>query len=75
MIIAGVMFVPYELTEDGLGSHFAINYQSHFFMTELLLPKMEAAGKLFDSNPRIVNVTSCVHELAPELNFADINMT
>ena len=75
MIIAGVMFVPYELTEDGLESHFAINYLSHFFMTELLLPKMEATGKLFDLNPRIVNVTSCVHELAAKLNFADINMT
>ena len=69
------MFAPYEITEDDLESHFAVNYLGHFLLTQLLLPKMEEASKLFEENPRVVNVTSCAHEVAPEINFDDINMT
>jgi len=72
---AGIMFVPYEITEDNVESHFAVNYLGHFLLTQLMLPKMEEASKLFETNPRIVNVTSCAHEVAQEMNFNDINMT
>lgn len=72
--IAGIMFVPYEITEDNFESQFAVNYLGHFLLTQLLLPKLEEASKFFETNPRVVNVTSCAHEVAQEINFDDINM-
>ena len=72
---AGIMCAPYEITEDGLESHFAVNYLGHFLLTQLLLPALEEASKTFPTNPRIVNVSSSTHELAPKINFEDINMT
>lgn len=72
---AGIMFAPYEITEDGLESHFSVNYLGHFLLTQLLLPVLEEASKIFPTNPRVVNVSSCAHEVAPKINFDDINMT
>jgi NAD(P)-dependent dehydrogenase (short-subunit alcohol dehydrogenase family) len=69
------MFAPYELTEDGFESHFAVNYLGHFLLTQLLLPALEEASKTFPLNPRVVNVSSCAHEVAPKINFENINMT
>ncbi|KAI5702736.1 hypothetical protein M8J75_003475 [Diaphorina citri] len=59
---AGVMFVPYEETKDGVECHLAVNYLGHLFLTLLLLPNLIKAGTS-DRKARVVNVTSCAHEL------------
>uniref|UniRef100_A0A8D8YYJ9 Dehydrogenase/reductase SDR family member on chromosome X n=1 Tax=Cacopsylla melanoneura TaxID=428564 RepID=A0A8D8YYJ9_9HEMI len=71
---AGVMFVPYELTKDGVECHLAVNYLSHFFLSLLLLPTLIKGGTR-ESKSRIVNVTSCAHEVSPRIDFSDLNMS
>lgn len=68
---AGIMAVPYTLTEDGFESQLAVNYLGHFLLTHLLLPELRAAGAE-GCNSRIVNVSSCVHKLG-EIDFDDIH--
>uniref|UniRef100_A0A182FWA2 Short-chain dehydrogenase n=1 Tax=Anopheles albimanus TaxID=7167 RepID=A0A182FWA2_ANOAL len=68
---AGVMSVPFKLTDDGFESHMAINYYGHFLLTHLLLPKLKAAGTP-DCKARVVNVSSCVHKIG-EIDYNDIN--
>ncbi|XP_076343751.1 polyprenol dehydrogenase-like [Tachypleus tridentatus] len=60
---AGVMFEPYKLTADGFESHFAINYLSHCFLTQLLLPRLHQTGEN-SKKTRIINVSSAVHFVA-----------
>lgn len=66
------MFVPYEKCEDGFESHWTINYLSHFLLTELLLPTLITTGSQ-NANSRIVNVSSCAHLAAHQINFHTIN--
>lgn len=68
---AGIMAVPYALTEDGFESQMAVNYLGHFLLTHLLLPELKAAGTE-ELNARVVNVSSCVHKLG-EIHFEDIH--
>jgi retinol dehydrogenase-12 len=42
---AGVMYPPYELTEDGLESTWGINHVAHFLLTHELLPVLRKAPK------------------------------
>jgi NAD(P)-dependent dehydrogenase (short-subunit alcohol dehydrogenase family) len=51
---AGLMGCPYEKTKDGLEMQFGVNHISHFLLTNLLMPKVLAAGP----GARIVNVSS-----------------
>lgn len=51
---AGIMACPYEKTKDGLEMHFGVNHVSHFLLTNLLMPKILAAGP----GARIVNISS-----------------
>lgn len=73
---AGIMFVPYSLTEDGIESHQAVNYIGHFVLTQELLPSLEKAGHQSPkrTKSRIVNVTSCAYA-AGEINYDDFNNT
>ncbi|XP_065226593.1 retinol dehydrogenase 12-like isoform X2 [Planococcus citri] len=71
---AGIMFVPYEETEDGVESHLAVNYLGHFLLSHLLLPALTKADRQFSENARIINVSSCAHEVSPRINFDDIYM-
>jgi len=48
------MGVPYSATIDGIESQFAVNYLSHFLLTNLLMPAILKAGP----GARIVNVSS-----------------
>ncbi|XP_014767443.1 uncharacterized protein LOC106884525 [Octopus bimaculoides] len=59
---AGVMYVPYKKTEDGLEKHIAVNYMGHFLLSILLLPVLNMSGtnQLF---ARIVNVSSSTHRV------------
>ncbi|XP_034249655.1 retinol dehydrogenase 12-like [Thrips palmi] len=71
---AGIMFVPYSLTEDGIESHQAVNYIGHFVLTQELLPSLEKAGHQSPNKSRIVNVTSCAYA-AGTINYSDFNNT
>lgn len=56
---AGVMNTPEGKTKDGFETQFGTNHLGHFLLTELLIPK------LIESAPsRIVNLSSCYHDLA-----------
>lgn len=68
---AGVMFTPYQETEDGFESHLSINYIGHCLLTALLLPRLISAGTP-KRMARIVNVSSCVHKVA-RINFDDMH--
>ncbi|KAE8451268.1 hypothetical protein EG329_004433 [Mollisiaceae sp. DMI_Dod_QoI] len=66
---AGVMAVPtFETTKDGIEMQFGSNHIGHFLLTNLLMPKILAAGK----GARIVNVSSTGFELAG-VRFDDYN--
>lgn len=68
---AGVMFCPYEETVDGFERHWAVNYLSHFLLTSLLLPLLNAGGTR-EEKSRVVNVSSCAHLLG-KIDFDDIS--
>ncbi|KAK1998031.1 short chain dehydrogenase [Colletotrichum falcatum] len=55
---AGIMAVPYKLTEDGFESQFQTNHLGHFLFTNLVMSKVLASA-----SPRIVNVSSGGHRL------------
>lgn len=54
---AAVMACPYSKTIDGIESQFATNHIGPFLFTNLLMPKILAAGL----GSRIVNVSSSAH--------------
>ena len=63
---AGVMFVPYQLTEDGYELTFGVNHLGHFLLTNLLLERIKASAP-----SRIIVVASLGH-LAGYLDFRDM---
>ncbi|KAH8667597.1 putative retinol dehydrogenase 12 [Tricladium varicosporioides] len=65
---AAIMACPYALTEDGFESQFGTNHLSHYLLTNLLMPKILAAGP----GAVIVNVSSTGH-LWGGINFDSIN--
>jgi len=58
---AGVMFCPFEISEDGLEMHFATNHVGHFLLTKLLLDKMKKTAKETGVEGRVVNLSSLAH--------------
>ncbi|XP_059667799.1 short-chain dehydrogenase TIC 32 B, chloroplastic-like [Cornus florida] len=58
---AGVMFCPYQLSEDGIEMQFATNHLGHFLLTNLLLDKMKGTAKATGIEGRIVNLSSIAH--------------
>ncbi|PVH84908.1 NAD(P)-binding protein [Cadophora sp. DSE1049] len=66
---AGVMAIPtFETTKEGIELQFGSNHVGHFLLTNLLMPKILAAGQ----GARIVNVSSNGYELAG-VRFDDYN--
>ena len=63
---AGIMFPPYEQTEDGFESQFAVNYLSHFLLTQLLLDLMPDKPE-----SRVVSLSSNAHKFG-KINFEDL---
>lgn len=55
---AGIMACPYGTTVDGFERQFGTNHLSHFLLTNLLTPKLLAAGP----RSRVVNVSSWGHK-------------
>ncbi|KAL0111887.1 hypothetical protein PUN28_013236 [Cardiocondyla obscurior] len=61
---AGIMFPSkYNKTEDGYEEQWTVNYLSHFLLTSLLLPLLKVGGNPGECS-RIVNVTSCAHDIS-----------
>ncbi|CAN0881533.1 Short-chain dehydrogenase TIC 32 B, chloroplastic [Linum grandiflorum] len=58
---AGVMFCPYQLSEDGIEMQFATNHLGHFLLTNLLMEKMKETAKGTGVQGRIVNLSSIAH--------------
>lgn len=58
---AGVMFCPYQLSEDGVELQFATNHLGHFYLTNLLLDKMKNTARNTGIEGRIVNLSSLAH--------------
>ena len=69
---AGVMNTPAQKTKDGFELQFGTNHLGHFLLTELLLPALTAGAP-----SRIVNVSSCFHDVAlgrkGEIRLEDLN--
>ncbi|KAM7526313.1 hypothetical protein LguiA_016215 [Lonicera macranthoides] len=59
---AGIMFCPYQLSEDGIEIQFATNHLGHFLLTNLLLDKMKETAKASGIEGRIVNLSSIAHQ-------------
>ena len=53
---AGIMALPFKLTEDGIEEQFQVNHLSHFLLTHLLFPLL-----LKNGNARVINVASRAH--------------
>lgn len=68
---AGIMFWPWELTEDGHESHWCVNYLGHFLLTHLLFRHLVASSTP-ERPTRVVNLTSSVHYMG-SIKFDDIN--
>lgn len=60
---AGIMAVPFSLTEDGFESQIGTNHLGHFALTNLLLPKI---------TDRVVTVSSELHMLG-YISLKDLN--
>ncbi|KAL3531835.1 hypothetical protein ACH5RR_005356 [Cinchona calisaya] len=58
---AGIMFCPYQLSQDGIEIQFATNHLGHFYLTNLLLEKMKHTAKSTGIEGRIVNLSSIAH--------------
>jgi NAD(P)-dependent dehydrogenase (short-subunit alcohol dehydrogenase family) len=61
---AGALFNTRKLSADGLEMTFAVNHMAYFVVTNLLLPRMGAGG-------RVVSTSSDAHKGA-KLNFDDL---
>lgn len=60
---AGVMNTPKGTTKDGFETQFGVNHLGHYLLTELLLPALTATASS-TGGARIVNLSSCYHDLA-----------
>ncbi len=69
---AGVMNTPAGKTQDGFETQFGTNHLGHYLLTELLLPALRKG-----SPSRVVNVSSCYHDIAQgregRIDFDDLN--
>lgn len=66
---AGIMFHGYQTNDHQIEQHFAVNYLSHFILTNKLLPLLKKSK--FDK-PTIINLTSSTYA-ANSLSFSERN--
>lgn len=67
---AGVMGTKFSLTPENVESQFGANHVGHFLLTNLLMPKLVAAG----DGSRVVNVSSQLYQFSP-IRFDDYNFS
>ncbi|WVZ78360.1 hypothetical protein U9M48_026086 [Paspalum notatum var. saurae] len=72
---AGIAFVPFKLSEDGIELHFATNHLGHFLLTDLLLEKIKVTAKESGIEGRVVIVASdsYKHPYREGIRFDKIN--
>ncbi|KAJ3689809.1 hypothetical protein LUZ61_018973 [Rhynchospora tenuis] len=72
---AGIAFIPFKLSEDGIELQFATNYLGHFLLTNLLLEKMKATSQENGVEGRIVIVSSDSYKMTYHggIQFDEIN--
>ncbi|KAI3748346.1 hypothetical protein L6452_11359 [Arctium lappa] len=72
---AGVMFCPFQLSQDGIEMQFTTNHLGHFYLTNLLLDKMKETATATGIEGRIVNLSSVAHLYTYEqgIRFDQIN--
>ncbi|KAG5242964.1 hypothetical protein OIU77_030059 [Salix suchowensis] len=72
---AGIMFCPYQLSEDGTEMQFATNHVGHFLLTNLLLGNMKDTARTTGVEGRIVNLSSVahIHTYRDGIQFDNIN--
>jgi NAD(P)-dependent dehydrogenase (short-subunit alcohol dehydrogenase family) len=58
---AGMMYMDERHSADGFELQFAVNHLSHFLLTHLLLPRMQATAQQY-GEARIINVSSDAHK-------------
>ncbi|KAK8387532.1 hypothetical protein O3P69_018221 [Scylla paramamosain] len=68
---AGIMFWPWNVTEDGHEHHWSVNYLGHFLLSHLLAPHLAASSTL-NQPSRVVNLSSSIHYMGG-INFNDVN--
>ncbi|KAG9122544.1 hypothetical protein FRC07_001026 [Ceratobasidium sp. 392] len=64
----------FEINEDGIETMFATNHVGHFVLTTTLLPLMKKTSTLNETDVRIVNVASTVHNMwgkNTQISFTD----
>ncbi|OAQ98220.1 hypothetical protein LLEC1_00926 [Akanthomyces lecanii] len=74
---AGIMGVPFAVTDDGYEIQFQTNYMSHWLLTLHLLPLLQETSAATAQLTRVVNVTSDGHErFAPAggIEFDDLGL-
>ncbi|ESR42293.1 hypothetical protein CICLE_v10013882mg, partial [Citrus x clementina] len=75
---AGIMFCPYQISEDGIEMQFATNHIGHFLLTNLLLDTMNRTAKetgIEGRSGRTVNLSSIAHQYTYKggIRFQKIN--
>ncbi|KAL6879636.1 hypothetical protein ACP4OV_012295 [Aristida adscensionis] len=75
VVMGGIAFAPFNLSEDGIELHFATNHLGHFLLTDLLLEKIKVTAKENGIEGRIVIVASdsYKHSYREGLRFDKIN--
>ncbi|EEC76961.1 hypothetical protein OsI_15249 [Oryza sativa Indica Group] len=72
---AGIAFVPFKLSEEGIELHFSTNHLGHFLLTDLLLEKMKVTAIESGIEGRVVIVASdsYKHPYREGIRFDKIN--
>ena len=64
---AGIMAVPWSMTEDGYEIQFGTNHMGHALLTKLLMPTMLKTAEEPGSDVRVINLSSEGHNMVRKL--------
>jgi len=67
---AGLIYMKFRLSQDGVEETFAINHLGHFLLTNLLLDTMKSTAKETGVEGRIVNVASEAYKMSYNRSLA-----